>query len=230
MVEDQKHPFCFRISLEDGEPEDTVRGEFDHDEWGVLSQFVQLAEKLVASEFVQSGAGSRLNVQYQKGKGVRFEATVPPEEQISSFLHRLRPFVLNDESTNFGRVSNVLSKHCQGTAAIQLIKGLKFQFSGKGTQSLVTITSNDVILNSDNALMLWLNAHEYHHDPEKICALEGLHKIIPLEGSIPIFIWLLSEKAHAIVGLASMIRLIQGEDGDQLKMTCVAESRPKNGQ
>lgn len=73
------------------------------------------------------------------------------------------------------------------------------------------MTSTDVVLNSEATIWKWLNAYEYHQDPEKRAHLESLHHVLPLESSIPIFLSLLGDKVQAILQLAALVAVVVGK-------------------
>ena len=71
--------------------------------------------------------------------------------------------------------------------------------------------SNDQVMNSEEMLFTWLNAHEYHRDRDKQEFLETLHKILPLEWSRGVFVSLLVDKTKAILTLAALVELALGK-------------------
>jgi len=84
-------------------------------------------------------------------------------------------------------------------------------FSGKRMQQQLQVTSNGVLLNSQETLEKWLNAYEYHRDKGKKAQLDALHKILPIEFSIPLFLSLLIDRAAAVLDLADLVGLIIGK-------------------
>jgi hypothetical protein len=74
------------------------------------------------------------------------------------------------------------------------------------------VTSNGTIINSEQTLFDWLNAYEYHRDQAKRARIESLHRIIPLEHSMPILLSLVADKVQAIFQLAALILVILGRE------------------
>jgi hypothetical protein len=63
---------------------------------------------------------------------------------------------------------------------------------------MVQISSNDVLLNSEETLQKWLNAFEYHRDEDKRQELDTLHWLWPTDISRALFLALLLDKADAV--------------------------------
>lgn len=156
-------------------------------------------------QIVRDGAPANLNVLYDASSGLSFSANVPAPEQTLALLHLLRPFQLNDEPTNFNKISNLLSRRLASGTFRSMVQRLKDHYSGKAGQELIQFKSNDVVINSEATLNLWLNAHEYHRDRDKQQELEELHCILPLESSKAIFSMMLHAKVQAIFALANII-------------------------
>ncbi|MGK5092752.1 hypothetical protein WDW89_12150 [Deltaproteobacteria bacterium TL4] len=124
---------------------------------------------------------------------------------------------LQDESTEFYKVSGLFIKkfgHDQNIKA-DLIR-FREQYQGKRFQSQMVLSLNDVIINSEETVKNWLNAHEYHRDQDKQKELEELSKLLPLDAMKPIFLSLLTDKAYAICGLARLINCVIDADGRRL--------------
>ena len=78
-------------------------------------------------------------------------------------------------------------------------------------QKTIRIRSNETLINSDETLMKWLNAHEYHKDRDKQAELDSLHQVLPLETSRAVFIMMLYDKVRTILILSKLISVIAGK-------------------
>lgn len=136
-------------------------------------------------------------------------ASLPPEELVAEFVHRLRPFVLDSEHTFFPRVRNVLHQRLQSSAVRSRLELWKTQFSGELTARTFQVTAGDSIINSDKTLRLWLNAFEYHRDEDKREAMASIYLIIPETACRFYFFDLLVSKAEAVLAMADFIRHFQ---------------------
>jgi len=203
------------IYLSFGEVEEKYPAEavFDDLEWKALLDFVQYSKDLQAIQLVSQGGPGKLNISYTQESGLSYSTELPPEDQVLSLLHRLRPFILQNEVTNYYRVSNILSRKFVDNSFRNFLKALRKYYSGAHMQAMVLIQSNDNLINSEETLIKWLNGHEYHKDSDKQAELDSLHRIFPLETSRAIFIMMLYDKVRAIFILANLINVISGEEG-----------------
>ena len=136
---------------------------------------------------------------------------LPHWDDVIVFLHKLRPFVLQNEATNFYRVNNILAKTIEQPFLRSFIAEQRRIYSGQRMQEMVRISSNDVVLNSEKVLFDWLNAYEYHRDKDKKAFIDELHQMFPLDATKAILLHLLSEKARAIYNLTGFIRVLIGK-------------------
>lgn len=188
----------------------TITGELQDDEWEILLKYNEYADELANIALVRNGGPGNLTLNYNKEKGYSYSCSLPPEEQIIALLHRLRPFLLNDEPTNFNKIRNCLCRRFKDDELEKLLKMQKDAFLGNHMQSMVKFISNKVVINSEEILQKWLNAHEYHKDLDRQKELESLHQIFPLETSRTIFIMMLYDKANAILEVSHIIAVLLG--------------------
>lgn len=184
--------------------------EFTPTEWEQLQAYLREVKALESTRFVQQGSGVHLNLKWAEHVGISWSVQMPPADDLLAFLHRLRPLILQREPTSFIRVRNLMKRTLKG-AADPLLEFVFDLFQGRQMQKQIVMQSNDQIMNSEEMLHTWLNAHEYHRDRDKQEFLEALHKILPLEWSRGIFVSLLVDKAKAILALATLVELVLGE-------------------
>ena len=187
-----------------------ISGYFEEDEWAALLEYLRYVRELQSIQLVREGGPGRLTLSYTAESGLSYSVDLPPDEQIIALLHRLRPFVLNDEQANFYRICNHLARRFDNGSLRNLLDSLRDIYSGRRMQALVRIQSNEVLLNSEDTLMKWLNAHEYHKNRDKQAELAALHHILPLETSRAIFVMMLYDKARAIIVVANLINVLVG--------------------
>jgi hypothetical protein len=147
----------FRISQSLTEPE-----------WEILAEFCAKVRRLIGTKVVSSDE-SAINgkLRYTQDHGMQFEATVPPEEQISEFLMAFRFFYLEKEPTNFHMILSLLGKHAQDPDAREALKILKAQWANSLFQTTMYLSLNDHPVTASLLLDLWFNAHYFHSDKEK---------------------------------------------------------------
>jgi hypothetical protein len=132
-----------------------------------------------------------------------------PDVEIRELLHVMRPILLKDEATNFSRVANIVARRLDHPVIRQHIDDWKAAFGQKASQAVYQLTSGDLLLNSDEALDLWLNAFEYHRDKDKQQKLGKQLGEMPVEAAKPLFVAGLIDKAHAALSLARLVRAIE---------------------
>ncbi len=154
-----------------------------------------------------------------------FKVELPDWNEVSVFLHKIRPFILQNERTYFHKVRNLLGFKLTDSYFRDYFNLQKELFNGKKSQEGWQIESNGEILNSEKILYEWLNAHEYHRDKDKQELIKFLHQIVPLEASKVLFLGLLSNKTKAILNLASFIYVLLGK---QKSLTLQSEIKTKS--
>jgi hypothetical protein len=183
-------------------------GTIEDSDWETLEQFTYYAEDLLKSNWSKNGFPATLNIHWEKESSTQVITHLPLWDDVEVFLHRLRPFILQNEQTNFYRIMNYLYQLIDQPQLRSFISEQREIYSGKMMQSFVKISSNDVLVNSEKVLLDWLNAYEYHRDPQKKAFIEDLHQMFPLEASKVIFLHLLSDKAAAIYNITGFIRVL----------------------
>ncbi len=111
---------------------------------------------------------------------MKFNGTSPSEEDKSSFLHKIRPLILQKEITWTPNIINSLSKNIQSEQFRKLMNNLKSFFNCNDPYSIDYAIDGGKIYN-DNILKLWLNAYEYHRDIDKLEELKPLIDSIGIE-------------------------------------------------
>lgn len=99
-------------------------------EWVTLSDFCSKVKRLIATKVVSSNESAISGkIRFTQERGMWFEATVPPEEQIAEFLMTFRFFYLEQEPTNFHKILALLGKHTLEPEAREALRLLKAQWS-----------------------------------------------------------------------------------------------------
>jgi len=204
------HKVRLRFNIQNSENNSEMEVEFAENEWQQMKSYLIEVSGLHSTRFVKNESGVNLNFKWDKNLGITWSVKMPPEEDIFVFLHKMRPFILQNEPYSFLNVRKLLERKFKNSIP-PILPFLLDLFSGKSMQRQVVMISNDQIINSEKMLFTWLNAHEYHRDKEKQEFLEELHKILPLEWSRGVFVNLLIDKAKAIFQLAEFIKLIIGD-------------------
>lgn len=200
-------PFKLLITNKRTGEETTLEGVFPEKEWNTILRYVSFAEGIRSTLFVQQElkAGS-LNWNRELGFSVE---EVPSDSAVRELLHVLRPVILEKEPTYFLKVLKIFERRFDHPAPRRTFKRLRDSFRTKESQQLYTVSANELVLNSDEALKLWLNAFEYHRDPEKEVHLQSALGGMSLEAAKVIFIDALIVKANCALALADFVRSVE---------------------
>ncbi len=176
----------------------------------LLKRFRDYAEDLRRCKWVADGCPVKLDFAYRAGHGVSASPELPPWDDIIVFLHTIRPLHLQSEPTFYRTVSNIVGRVIENDKLRVALSAAAATFGGGSFRSMMVLTSNGVVLNSEETLNNWLNAYEYHRDQDKKQAIDELHRMFPLDASKVYFLILLSERTKAILWLSSLVALLLG--------------------
>ncbi|MCI0659988.1 MAG: hypothetical protein L0220_02835 [Acidobacteria bacterium] len=206
------HKFQLTLNVSELNESISISGEFTDDEWEILELFLQCSDQLSKAKFLQSDEQGSFRISWEEDKGLTITTTLPHDwDEVIVFLHKLRPLILKKEITSFHNIRNLLGRKLDHSYFKNLLKQHRQLYSGKVDQSIIQVFSNDVLINSENVLFDWLNAHEYHRISEKREFLDSLHQMLPLDASKVIFLGLLLDKATAIFELADLARVVMNK-------------------
>lgn len=137
-------------------------------EWEMLTDFCIKVRRLIGTRVV-SEEKSAINgtIQYTQERGLWFEASVPPEEQIAEFLMAFRFFYLEKEPTNFHKILILLGKHAKEPESREALKHLKTQWGNALFQSRLYLSVDGHPITASHLLDLWFNAYYFHSDRKK---------------------------------------------------------------
>jgi hypothetical protein len=193
-----------------------IEGELSEEDCSLLERYLTNCDRLFDSKWIKEGMPCSLHLEFKIGQPLSGSADLPDWDDIIVVLHKFRRFGLQNESTYFYKIANLLSRNIQLPFFHSIIDRFRKQFSGAQFQQQMAITSNDVILNSERILNDWLNAYEYHEDEDKKAFIDSLHRILPLELTKPILLHVLSDRIRAVFKMASFVEVILGRN-DNLK-------------
>ena len=185
--------------------------EFTDNEWCQLHDFLSHVADLQSTQFVAKGGGVQLNFNWKEGTGLSWSVKTPPDDEVHAFLHQLRPLILQKEPACFPKVRALLNRRLKDAPIQPFMCWLLELYEGKEMQKSIVMQSNNHILNSEEMLVTWLNAYEYHRDHDKKKLIESHNQILPLEWSRGVFLNLLIEKAKAISHLGVFVELVLGK-------------------
>lgn len=185
---------------------------FEDEEIEILESYLECADSLLELEVVKQGVPWSYEMRIEEGRRTYVNVEIPSGTEMSALLHRLRPFILSDEPMSYLNVLAILGRRYDYDNMRQLLRDQRRLFDSRNNQEFAQITSNGVVINSEATLFQWLNAYEYHRDPKKKAHIQSLHRLLPLQESIPIFVGLIADKVQAILQLAGLLAVILGRE------------------
>jgi hypothetical protein len=200
-------PFHLTLCIE-GQPDVIASGAFADQEYKVLELYFMQSVELTESKPLKEGLPCNISVEYDAKKGLKVISKLPSKDDLSILLHRLRPFILQKEPASFIKVSSILSKYIADSRFRHFMRHQRELYNGSQAQRIFRVVSDSVIVNSENILYDWLNSHEYHRDPDKRAAIDGLFKRMPGELMQGLLVSMLVDKTRAVCNIASMVAVV----------------------
>lgn len=93
-----------------------THAEFTEIEIKTIGQFAEYAHSLGSSSFFKDGQSLKFNITWSESDGISSDCEMPNDDYVSAFLHRLRPFILQDELTHFHKICKILSRRLEESA------------------------------------------------------------------------------------------------------------------
>ena len=206
-------------SISTGQTREFQRPLFPDDMKALLVQFVEVAHALNETAFVRNWDQTKISIHMANDGGITNRGSLPSDEETSAFLHRLRPIYLNNEPTNFNRVANVVSVHLNDPWFTGLIRVCKRYYDGRASREVFEIAAGGMVINSQEFLDHYLNAIEYHRDPDRRRHINRLAEDFPLDAQRPFVVLLLAMRLNAINKLTSfLLTCFDREDGRTLTL------------
>ena len=192
-----------------------IEAEFSRDDFDLFRTFVVRSERLSDSTWVKEGMPSGLDITIEiPTGGLSGQAHVPNWDDVVVVLHKLRPFVLNDEALYFYKVAKIRAWRINNVDFRSQLEEAKNLFSGKKSQSEYRIEANGILLNCEDTLNKFLNSREYHHDEDKEVFMKSLEAILPdIDYIKPILCGLISDKVAAVFYLTEVVHCLLSNAG-----------------
>ncbi len=175
----------------------------------LFTAFIKYAAALEQTKFLEKWKTLEITFHTDKNKTPWVAGNIPSEQDLWPVFHKLRPFQLQKESTYFPKVCNMLSHHFDSPSLRALFDYWKHLFLSKGFQGAFVLPAGDCQLNSEGFFNKFVNAVEYHHDPEKIHDIDKIAQTFPLDFQRGMIIPMLHHKLSAISTASKFMMLIQ---------------------
>ena len=220
------HPFNIttKRKTEEGKEEvvETIRGPIPSEEWDLLLRFKAESESLWNTLQRCGDLNTRVSLKWNIEDGVldASDSINLDENDLSAILHKMRPFILNKEKTNFYKVANIIKRKIKSEYIHHLVETIKSRFSGKELSDMMQAFflrgQENMLINSENIFMKWLNAYEYHRDDKKRELLEEIDKVVPKTFSRSLFESSLIDRSKAVIELGTIISSLEERSGREI--------------
>lgn len=205
------------------------RAKFDADEVATLEAFQREADRLQSTRLVRGGTSVGMSMSWKEGAGVTIESRLPDEDDIAALLHRLRPFMLQKERTNFLKVANLLSKKYESDGIRSVIKDLRDEYSCKRQVAAWRLTFNGVLANDDDMFDAWLNSVEYHRDEDgKLDRYQAMSAFGDPSATRGLFVSIAVMRTHVILRFAGMLDMLLMTQPDGKSLTFIFQPKATN--
>lgn len=205
-------PKPFKFTLKSENSDDTViSGQFDSTEHVILLNYLEQYEQLIQSKPLREGFPCSFTEKWEEGVGSTIKTSLPDNDTLSILLHRLRPFILQEEPASYLKTVSILGKQIKNNFIRQILKEERKLYDGRDAQQYLRISSNDILINSEETLYKWLNSHEYHRDPDKRKEIDTLLEQFPENLMKVLLVSMLVDKVESIKNIASIIAFIFGK-------------------
>src|SRR6266545_2549609 len=197
-----------RMTLRDGS-EVVEQCSFFPTAWNRLTLFANYADELVRAKLLSGEWKFGYSVVVNE-YGTLIDATnFPDADQFNSLLMYMRPFILQRESTHFGKVKNDLAHVIKHEAFQRYFDDLSRPFHG--TNPAMRLISAGKVINSSEVMKLWLDGYVYRRDAAKRLEFEALHdgEDMPLDVTTALHIGMILDAVQAVLQLRQFVRMLQ---------------------
>lgn len=171
-----------------------------------LNLFKEKANILFESKTILDGIiQNSLKLDILLGNNANFEINLPNNDQISTLLHRIRPFILEKEVTFFNKVKNIFYKIVDEETQKEL-NVISKKFEHKNNLPDIEFFKDSQNIKTDANFYNWVNAEEYHSDKKKKKEIESLKNSLPNDLFYHQMIEIYVDKYNAIFGLYKIIQ------------------------
>lgn len=204
-----------QFTLKAAEKATLVRAEFSDAEWKRLHAYLKCSDDIAEAPILKTGFSVK-SVITLGSKSSGADVSLPPMSDIQLLLHLLRPLILQNEQVSFVRMRSLLHQRIDNAIVRGMLDSQLRRFDGRRARSLVQIQFGGITLNSEEILLKWLNAYEFHRDEDKQSEIDALDAAFPAQASRAAWIGLLMHKCQAIFDLAGIVACVTGRTGELL--------------
>jgi hypothetical protein len=155
-----------------------IYGEFPDHEWQQLMLFHARAEALRVNPLVQEAQGKVQDILVAVPSGKAKTSIQLPRVPLNDLAMCLRPFILQKESTEFGRIRGILTRQITHEQMQAWLGRLKKEFEGSGLRKGFDVVHGDINVVSHAFLMDWLHCKVFHVDAEVEARIDATLSVV----------------------------------------------------
>jgi hypothetical protein len=196
----------------EGNPIEPMDGVFELVDLAVLNRFIELMSRVRDCALLQRGMPAISNIGFKQESGLTLTCAPYTNAELYELLHVLRPVILKNEPASFHNISALLGRRFKNQNLASYLK-LQRRVFEHGEHSLyMQITIGDQPLFDDSLLRLWLNAEQYHTDPDKSEAWRSLETSLRTDNVRALVMSQLQGKVTALFNLEHVVALVASDD------------------
>lgn len=195
------------------------------EEWGDLIQFLHHVNDLRTTRFVQEGRGGSIGLNWKKGEGLRVSGKQVEEEPVWAMLHKLRPFVLQNEKCFLPKILKALKLRLNHVAFRRHLDRLRDGFSLKLMKQRMPLRGPGRPPLSQQVVMDWLNSYQYHQDAEKrVAVLRDLGPFAESQEGTSTVLFALVDMVQSVLDTGALVETLQRcSEGTMPEVRCPPE-------
>ena len=190
--------------------ESVVGAEFSDDDQAVLREFMEEYRRLQDSSISKKDLPCSWSFAGDAGRHT-FKAHLPSEDEMAILLHRLRPFVLQNEPASFDRAVSVLRRRMSWAELRPLFKLLRDLWVGVNLADELPLFIQHTQVDIQALFSNWVNGEEYHRDRDRHRVVAEMRMSVPSEFLQFMIISAALDKVSAVRHVAKVVRLAIGE-------------------
>jgi len=212
--------------LRTGELEEKFELAFDDAEVDALNVYVSDVEKLLQRSFLRSTDNFHLSFKFAGLQSPQPQSSVETgafdEEQWAAFLHLFRPLAgLNNDKQLYGflRVRKLIERRAvQNQRLCGYLNHLLAQFQVEHLPLEMTFGICGKHYDLESAFHLWMNAMEFHRDPDKRVIIDQINRFLTASGMRTLMAHLAVEKLRAMTELRRLVILMFSPAGTEVPL------------
>ena len=209
-------PFKMLLTRQSDGVEEVCAGAITDADWALLCTFRDYAKDLESAEWVRSGLDADYSVGPDENGATKVDVpNKPSDAAVRELLHLMRPFLLRNERTWYPAINSKLRGYLDHPYLRQWLALGRRIFDNGHFQLYGQISINELPLHDERTFGLWLNAFEYHRDPQKRAQLSEAMHGPPDEFVLAVFRSILADRATEVPRLATLITSLEAAPSNQ---------------